>query len=79
VVIPKGAESKTNGENSTLGLVAVAAERAAVYPGTRGNGENRIEIQDIVKTHKNEDKSMVLLRVNCRKYLQQILRVLELS
>jgi len=30
---PKGAESKTNGENSTLDLIAVAAERAAVNPG----------------------------------------------
>jgi len=26
VGIPKGAESKTNGENSTLGLIAVEAE-----------------------------------------------------
>jgi len=59
---PKGAESKTNGENSTLGLVAVVAEN----PGTRGNGGNRNEIQDMVPTHKNEEKSLVLLQVNCR-------------
>jgi len=66
VGIPKGAESKTNGENSALGLVAVVAEGAAENPGTRGNGGNRSEIQDMVPTHKNEDKSLVLLQVNCR-------------
>jgi len=66
VGIPKGAESKTNGENSTLGLVAVIAEGAAENPGRRGNGRNRNEIQDMVPTHKNGDKSLVLLQVNCR-------------
>ena len=64
--IPKGPESKTNGENSTLGLVAVGAEGAAENPGTRGNDGNRDEIQDMTPTHKNEDKSLVLLQVNCR-------------
>ena len=64
--IPKGTESKTNGESSTLGLVAVGAEGAAENPGTRGNGGNRDEIQDMKPTHKNEDKSLVLLQVNCR-------------
>jgi len=66
VGVPKGAESKTNGEKFTLGLVAVEAEGAAENPGTRGNGGNRNEIQDMIPTHKNEDKSLVLLQVNCR-------------
>jgi len=66
VGIPKGAESKINGENSTLGLVAVEAEGAAENPGTRGNGGNRNEIQNMTPTHKIEDKSLFLLQVNCR-------------
>jgi len=66
VGVPKGAESKTNGEKFTLGLVAVEAEGAAENLGTRGNGGNRNEIQDMIPTHKNEDKSLVLLQANCR-------------
>ena len=62
--VRKEAESKTNGEKFTLGLVAVEAEGAAENPGTRGNGGNRNEIQDMIPTHKN--KSLVLLQVNCR-------------
>jgi len=78
VGIPKGAESKTNGENSTVGLVAVEAEGAAENPGTRGNVGNKDDIQDMTPTHKNEDKSLVLLQVNCRSIYKKSLEFWDL-
>ena len=63
---PKGAETKINEKHSTLGLEAVEAEETTQNPGMRRKWGSRDGFQDKVPPHINEDKSLVLLQVNCR-------------
>ena len=68
-------KEKANQENSTLGLEAVEADENAEKEmmdnaGKTRQGRARDKIQTTVLAHKNEGKSLVLLQVNYRKYLQ---------
>jgi hypothetical protein len=74
-------KKKADRENSTLGLGAVETEENAEMTdnaGMKRKGWPMDGIQTMVPEQKNEDKSLVLLQVNCRGIYNEALKFMTI-